>query len=114
MIASQKTDCHHICGLIIHCRRWSRIRGTISIAVEEQEEADILSVRRWCKAAHVEDGDALQCFGNGQGVFDVSADGMKLDQFLRRYKLLKCYQNSFMGLCGNRAIHMAFRMESIH
>ena len=96
----------------------SRIRGTIYITVEEQEEeqeqADILSVRRWCKAAHVEDGDALQCFGNGQGVFDVSADGMKLDRFLRRYKLLKCYRNSFTGLCGNRVIHMAFRMESIH
>ncbi len=82
--------------------------------MEKQEQNDILNVRQWCKAAHVEDGDALQCFGNRQGVFDVSADGAKLDIFLRRFKLQKCYRSNFTGLCGNRVIHIAFRMESIH
>lgn len=82
--------------------------------MDSQEQADIQSVRNWCRASHVEDGDALQRFGSGQGVFDVSANGEKLELFLRRYKLTKCYRNSFTGLCGDRLVYMAFRLESIH
>jgi hypothetical protein len=82
--------------------------------MDPEEQADIQSVRQWCKAAHVEDGDALQRFGNRQGVFDVSANGEKLELFLRRYKLTKCYRDIFTALCGDRLVYMAFRLASIH
>jgi len=83
--------------------------------MDEQEQADVQSVRQWCRASHVEDADAHLAFTSGRGVFDVSDQGVKLERFLNAYHLEgRCYRNSFVGLCGSRVIHMAFKTESIN
>lgn len=83
--------------------------------MDAQEQADIQSVREWCRASHVEDADAHIAFISGRGVFDVSANGWKLNEFLRRYHLeTRCHRNSFVGLCGSRIVHMAFKTQSIN
>ena len=83
--------------------------------MDEQEQADIQCVRQWCRASHVEDADAHLAFTTGRGVFDVSDQGVKLDQFLRAYHLEnRHHRHAFVGLCGSRVVHMAFKTESIN
>jgi hypothetical protein len=81
---------------------------------DEQEEADIQAVRDWCNASHVEDADARFAFWDGRGVFDVTANGAKLTQFLKKHHLESMsHRSSFVGLCGDRQIHIAFKREPI-
>lgn len=83
--------------------------------MDEQEQADIQSVRDWCRASHVEDNDAHVAFVSGRGVFDVSENGWKLTEFLKKHRLeARCHRSSFVGLCGNRVVHMAFKTQSIN
>ena len=76
------------------------------------EQDDINSVKAWCKAAHVEDLDAVAALEDGRGVFDVSQTGYKLDAFVRKHELENQVQRgNFTGLAGHRKIYLAFKSK---
>lgn len=83
--------------------------------MDEQEQADIQAVREWCRASNVDDANAHAAFVAGRGVFDISPNGWKLNDFLKKHHLeARCHRTSFIGLCGSRVVHMAFKPQSVN
>jgi hypothetical protein len=77
-----------------------------------QEDVDISPVKAWCKAAHVEDPDAVSALIEGRGVFDVSPSGQKMDAFVKEHALQNHVQRGdFTGLAGHRKIYFAFKSK---
>jgi hypothetical protein len=84
--------------------------------ITEEERLDILHVRQWCKAAHVQDTDALSAFNDGRGVFDVTPHAVKLETFIAQNAISEIVQRTTDGLLpwinalvNNRRLHFAFK-----
>ena len=78
----------------------------------ELENLNVSLVREWCKSEHVESLDAMTAFNNGRGVFDVSPQARKLDEFIREHGLQnQVRRSSLAALLNNGTVHFAFKSK---
>ena len=78
----------------------------------ELEKLNIRLVREWCNSEHVESPDAMAAFNNGRGVFDVSPQAQKLDEFIRKHGLQnQVRRGSLAALLNDGTVHFVFKSK---